>query len=164
MSWYIGNQIWIITICSLRLLWSNIFSNVGRQIGRWSTQPCNVLTCRNDVKDTGDGLTSELIVAPAEQSPVIHFRLWLVASDADGAVDDDVFRRDGGHLTGRVELPAEKRIDTGVALWCLLSGICKIPVYPYRISSITYIWVRGWRKVNSWKNCCSKLLIFYFDY
>jgi len=67
------------------------------------------LTCRNDVEHAWNGLAAELVVAPAEQGAVVHLRLGLVAGDAHGPVDDDVLRRNGQHLTGRVELPTVEK-------------------------------------------------------
>ncbi len=61
------------------------------------------------MKNAGNGLSAELVVAPAEQGAVVHLRLGLVAGDADGPVDDDVLRRNRQHLTCRVELPTVKK-------------------------------------------------------
>ena len=64
------------------------------------------------MEDAGNGLSPELVVAPAEQSAVVHLRLGLVAGDAHGPVDDDVLRGNGQDLTRRVELPTvEKTIS-----------------------------------------------------
>ena len=69
------------------------------------------------MEHAGDRLTTQLIVTPTKQGPVVHLSLGPVAGDADGPVHDDVLRGDGGDLGRGVELPAVGKIISKYLLY-----------------------------------------------
>ena len=42
------------------------------------------------MKHARDCLSTKFVVTPAKQGSIVHLSLWLVARNADGAIDDDV--------------------------------------------------------------------------